>query len=279
MARPRRKLIREVTAAVAGAALLFGLALLAQRLFLSRPLHTPDVPLAAEKALRTLMLRQVKAEEKVIEAPQVTKALAVIEARLLPPVGRLPYDLQVLVVDSPRVNAVTMPGGLIVVYSGLARRMQSPEEMAAILAHELGHVVHRDSLALIARQLGLSVLIAILTGGRGQNLAQDALRTLVTRHYSREAEDSADAFAEELLPRAGVDPAAFADALEVLKKAEGGEAPALLQYLDPHSAIDQRIERARAAAKPAGFKALPIRVDWKKALAALPTAPKPPGAR
>jgi predicted Zn-dependent protease len=98
----------------------------------------------------------------------------------------------------------------------------------------------------------------------------------VTRHYSRGAEDSADAFAEELLPRAGMDPAAFADALARLKKREGGDTPALLQYLDPHSAIEQRIARARAAAKPAGFRASPIRVDWKKAVAALPGAAKSP---
>jgi predicted Zn-dependent protease len=266
-------LILEVAAAVAAAALLFGIALVVQKLFLSGPVRTPDIPLAVETSLRTLMLSQVRAEQRIIDTPAVTDAFAGIEARLIPKVGALPYQVQVLVVDSP---VVTMPGGLIVVYSGLARRMESPEEMAAILAHELGHVVHRDSLTLIARQLGIAALLTILTGGRGENLAQSALRTLVTRHYSRGAEDSADAFAEELLPRAGMDPAAFAFALARLKKREGGDTPALLQYLDPHSAIEQRIARARAAAKPAGFRASPIRVDWKKAVAALPGAAKSP---
>jgi beta-barrel assembly-enhancing protease len=264
----------ELAAVTAAAALLFLLAFGAQRLFLPAAVKTPDVPLSVETTLKVLMEKQIRAENRVLDAPAVIAAFDGMRERLLPELGSLPYPVEILVVDSPVVNAVTLPGGLIVVYSGLAHRMESPEEMAAILAHEMGHVVHRDSLTLVARQLGMAALATLLTGGQGETLAQSALRTLVTVRYTHEAEDAADAFAGQVLPRAAIDPAAYAVALSRLKKTAAG-TPSLMRYLDPHSAIDDRISRARAAAKPPGFIPRAIAVDWRAALRALPTALEP----
>ncbi len=265
----------ELAAVIAAAALLFTLALGIQKLFFPNPVPAPDISLSLEQSLRSLMLKQIASEEKIVDKPPVAAAFSAIESRLLPALGKLPYDVQVIVVDSPVINAVTLPGGVVVVYSGLIRRLDSPEEMAAILAHELGHVANRDPITLLERQMGMNALMTVLTGGRGQNLAQDAITTLVGRHYSREAEDRADAFALQILPKAGIDPSAFADAMTRLKESRDKEPPAIMRYLDPHSAVDERIARARQAPRPPDFRPRKLDVHWKQVEAALPKALEP----
>ncbi len=260
---------------LAAAALLFAAALAAQRIFFPKPIETPDVSLALENALKASMLRQIRAEQKTVVDQKVKSAFAAMDGRLLPLLGSTPYKVEVIVVDSPVINAVTLPGGAVVVYTGLIRRMESAEEMAAVVAHELGHVANRDPLTLLTRQIGLSVLANILTGGQGETVAQNALQTLVNMHYTREAEDRADAFALEILPRAGIPPSAYAAAMTRLKKSQEKEPPAVMRYLDPHSPIDARIKRAEEAPLPPGFKARPLKINWKGLIAALPKSLEP----
>ncbi len=275
MTKGRRLLLKELAVVVAAAALLFAAAMAAQKLFFPKPIETPDVSLALENALKASMLRQIRVERKTVVDQKVKSAFAAIDGRLFPLLGSTPYKVEVIVIDSPVINAVTLPGGAVVVFTGLVRRMESAEEMAAIVAHELGHVANRDPLTLLTRQIGLSVLANILTGGQGETVAQNALQTLVSMHYTHEAEDRADAFALEMLPRAGIHPSAYADALKHLKKSQEKEPPAVMRYLDPHSPIDMRISRAEEASLPAGFHARPLKVNWKGLIAALPKSLEP----
>lgn len=216
------------------------------------------------------MRKQVELEGRVVDSPEVTVAMTGILARLRPALGQVPFEPEVLVIDSPVANAAALPGAMIVVYTGLMRAMRTPEQMAAVLAHELVHVAHRDSFNLIARQLGASALAAIVTGGGGGGIAQAAVEIAVNARYGREAEDRADAEGLRLLARAGVDPKAFAEALQRLKEL-AERKPELLRWLDPHSAIDERIVRARRSSADFKGERRPIEVKWDKALAALPS--------
>lgn len=172
-------------------------------------------------------------------------------------------------IDSPTVNAFTLPGGIICVDTGLIRDLGSAEQMAAVLGHELSHAAHRDPLSLLARQVGVTALAGVLTGGRSGDLARTLAQTLVKVHYGREAEDRADAFSVKLLALAGIPPVSFAQALERIRKAEPKDA-AVLQWIDSHSPIDERIARAREQA--AGLSVTPrrITVSWPALIRELP---------
>ncbi|MDX7324874.1 M48 family metalloprotease, partial [Providencia rettgeri] len=80
-------------------------------------------------------------------------ALKTLATRIDPDDPRLEVD----VVKLPMVNAVTLPGGRIVVFDGLIRAAKSPDEVAGVVAHEIGHVRHRDVMEGLLRQFGLSV--------------------------------------------------------------------------------------------------------------------------
>jgi predicted Zn-dependent protease len=136
-------------------------------------------------------------------------------------------------------------------------------------------VAKRDPLALLARRIGLSALTAVLTGGQGGTLGQGIMQELVNARYSRKAEDRADGFAVDLLASSGLAPTSFAAALRRIKETTP-KSPALLQYLDPHSPVDQRIrhveERARKASARGRWGTTgmsPLTVDWTAVVEAL----------
>jgi predicted Zn-dependent protease len=263
-----RRLARELGVICAVALLLAIAAFAAQRLLFPRQGASRGIAQTVDDALGPLMRQQIRATEYVVDDREVTGAFSAIMGRLLPAVpadaadGR-PLTVDIIVVKSPEINAFTLPGRLICVNTGLIREMKSAEEMAGVLGHELSHVVHRDPVALLGRQIGMAALANVVTGGQGGAMLERIIQTMVNVHYGREAEDRADAFSVRLLARAGIPPDSFSAALERIKDSAQKE-PDLLKYIDPHSPIDSRIQKAREQAGQETVVPRALPVDWKK---------------
>ncbi len=231
------------------------------------------VSITMENNLRDLIKTQLDTEEKYVTNPVVTDAMAQIKDRLLPLVKSNPFRVEILVVDSPTVNAVTFPGGLMVIFSGLIKYTDSAEELASIIAHELGHVVHRDSMNLLMRNFTLSFLLNLVGGGRSPQLADEIIRDLINSSYSREQEQSADSFAMELLTKAGINPLHMAHMFEKFEKMSGSQS-GMLKYLSTHPSLDSRRKRAlESAAEFVKTQAeeKKFTIDWNKVKKALPS--------
>lgn len=153
----------------------------------------------------------------------------------------------IIVVNIPINNAVTLPGGRIILFNGLVQDAKSPDEIAGVLGHELGHVAHRDVLESLLRQLGLSVVLGGLDGNIG-----GYTNMLLSTAYSRSAESRADEFAIETLNQHRISPAptaGFFRRLEGEKPGPKGSAATLLAYVSSHPVSSQRAERFAQAAK------------------------------
>ncbi|MBP7275050.1 MAG: M48 family metalloprotease [Kiritimatiellae bacterium] len=132
-----------------------------------------------------------------------------------------------LVLDSDEINAFAAPGGLIVVTRGMIRCCRSEDALAAVLAHEIGHVQHQHGLKSIKKSRITGAVTTVLAeAGKtlgGADLAEavkafegsleDITQTLVVNGYGRAAEREADAAAVQILRRVGYDPHALADML------------------------------------------------------------------
>lgn len=161
------------------------------------------------------------------------------------------------VVDGPIVNAMAMPGGRIIVFEGLLKQARSADEVAGVLAHEIGHVRHRDTMAGLIRQLGLGV---ILGGFNGK--AAGAINGLVAMRYTREAESAADAYAIDRLRQAAISPddtAAFFDKLS--GGAAGEKAERAMSWMNSHPVSAER-KAAFARSKVAGKSYRPALAPW-----------------
>jgi predicted Zn-dependent protease len=110
------------------------------------------------------------------------------------------YRFAVSIVDSDTVNAAALPGGSIIVFSGLLRKVRSENELAMVLAHELGHYAHRDHLRGLGRGLGIAVATQLLLGPDNSAAAIVSNEALpLFARYSRAQEEAADSFAVDLL--------------------------------------------------------------------------------
>jgi predicted Zn-dependent protease len=119
----------------------------------------------------------------------------------------LEHPVTVRVINWKVVNAFAVPGAQVGVLRGLIEQADSGDEVAGVLAHEIGHVVHRHPTVGLLRQMGLAAIVQLLLGGSGAGV-QDAAgfgQTLLTLSYSRGAEAEADATALAILGEAGLD--------------------------------------------------------------------------
>ena len=112
----------------------------------------------------------------------------------------LPYHLKIHVQESPAVNALALPGGHVVVFSGLLNTVTSENELVFILAHEMGHFQHRDHLRGAGRALVLMTISAALFGPNSDiSAALGYLLNITELSFSRGQETAADEFGLDVL--------------------------------------------------------------------------------
>ncbi len=150
------------------------------------------------------------------------------------------YTYRFHVAQDVSINAFALPGGIIVVHTGLIEATRRPEELAGVLAHEIQHVELRHSLRGVIKNLGLRGLWAFVTGDIGGTLAGQAALELTSRKFSRNDESEADAAAFELLVRERIDPSAMADFFATMGERAGTEIP---EILSTHPASAERKRR------------------------------------
>ena len=165
--------------------------------------------------------------------------------RRLEAAAELPVPLHTVVVRRPEANAMALPGGRIYVFEGLIAKAESADEVAGVIAHEIGHVAHRDGTKSVLQAGGLSFLFGMLLGdfvGGGAVIL--AAKTVLQSSYSREAEAAADAYGAALMTKAGGNARALAT---MLAKIGGATEPGMTILLD-HPTTKARVAAINALA-------------------------------
>jgi Zn-dependent protease with chaperone function len=160
-----------------------------------------------------------------------------------------PYLFRWHVVDDPQVNAFAVPGGHVVVFTGLIRATASADELAGVLAHEIQHVVLRHSVRGLVRTMGWRAAIAILFGDTGPLSGVGELASrLGSLKFSRDQETEADLGGLALLRRARIDPRGMIAFFDTLAKEERGP----VAFLSTHPVSTERAARLRAEVEQSG---------------------------
>ncbi|HRT27525.1 MAG TPA: M48 family metalloprotease [Syntrophales bacterium] len=161
------------------------------------------------------------------------------------------------ILDTDEANAFACPSGTIFVTRGMLRRTQNEDELAAVLAHEAGHVNHRDGVNSIQKSRWAQVIATLGTEAArtlsGKDLAKltdlfagsvsDVVKTIIVNGYSRDQELTADQSALVFLHRAGYDPRALTSYLGRLAKEQTGGASA--GFFSTHPGMDKRLAAAQ----------------------------------
>lgn len=210
---------------------------------------------------------QKKPDYKKLNNTSLDSAVLLIKARLIEQVGLTDYNYNIVVVENSAINAITLPGGNIFIFKGLVEFADSPDEIAAVVAHEIGHVEKRHIVKKIIREFSVSVLL----NGFNTNelLIGDISRTLVSNSFSRKDEEEADEYALKLMADSGIEPYAMASFFRKLNQKYSYNENLEMLYTHPNT--NSRIKSAETYELPEGFKSNPIlnKGCWERIKASL----------
>lgn len=221
------------------------------------------IPIEWERTLGESARQEMLMGQRIVTEGPVVEAVEEITRRLTEHMPGSPYRFDVTVVRNDVVNAMALPGGSVIVYTGLLKQAESPEEVAGVLAHEINHVLLRHGVESMVQSVGVMALVMVLLGNQ-QGLIGALERLgiqLTTMKFTREKETEADLQGLHLLHQANISPAGMIQFFERLAKSEG--LPVALLSTHPMSA-----ERAARLKKEA--QALPSHTpgtfvfDWPR---------------
>jgi Zn-dependent protease with chaperone function len=170
------------------------------------------------------------------------------------------YAFDLLVLDADFVNAFALPGGYMLVSTGLVKACQSPDELAGVLAHEMAHVTGRHGTARMLREQLWTVLLRLVSGSDG--LAAQLAGNVITSSFDRDDERDADARGVERLVGAGINPMGLADFFARLEKEEAREKKSagwtIMSYVASHPELAERQDNIRRTMLAADRENAPV---------------------
>lgn len=173
-------------------------------------------------------------------ARELAQPLIRQSARFQDPAAYGGYEVAVID-DDELVNAFAVPGGYLYLTTGLIREADHCAEIAGVLGHEIAHVTERHGVRQVGNRLGLSLMIALVTGG-DSTLFTRVGEHLVANGFSRRAERQADEVGLQIMLGAGYNPEGMVSFFE---KLSGGRMERMLAFASTHPASDKRVELLR----------------------------------
>jgi predicted Zn-dependent protease len=264
----RRERLRAAAWSLAAVVSLAAIALFALPQIAAR--LTPLLPQSFERKLGDAVNAQMRATLEMRRGGPsfecgITESENAGRAALEKLIGRLetaaslPLSLRTTVIRRNEPNAVALPGGQIYVFEGILAKVEAPDELAGVVAHEIGHVARRDGVRSTLETAGLSFLFGMILGDFvGGGAVVVTARTLLQSSYSRDTEAAADSYGVALMNKIGGDAEALG---RILTRIAGthGMTPRIL--LD-HPETRERVVAIHSLAKPGTGMPLLDATEW-----------------
>lgn len=210
----------------------------------------PLVPYDLQRRLGENVASEVIGEQPLCQGRAGLAAINGLATRLAK-AADYPHPVSVRIVKGGPVNAYTLPGGILVFYSDLIDLARDGNEVAGVLAHEMGHVAHHHAIKGLVRQFGVEQLLKAMTGGFSDLGTLGAGGTLLLAlRNGRNFERDADATAVELLEKLGLRADGVAHFFERMLEEHPTDAAALIGIWSSHPPTKERI--AATARPPTG---------------------------
>jgi predicted Zn-dependent protease len=215
-----------------------------------------------ELALGKQLALEVEKQAKIVDDPIVAEYIN----RLGQNLGRnsdVTFPLTFKLIESDEINAFTLPGGYVFVNTGLLRMSGNEAELAAAIAHEIGHAAARHATRQASRNqlVGMSTIPLVIFGGAGGVAARQAVNMaapMAFMKFSREFETEADLLGIQYLWKAGYDPTATVDLFEALESTEKRQPGSVSKLFRTHPLTQDRIEKTQKNID----KLLPSRTEY-----------------
>lgn len=192
--------------------------------------------------------QQIEKENKILNNPALTQYVNNIGQNLANVCFRKDIKYHFKIIDSDVINAFALPGGFIYIYGGALVSMDNEAQLAAVLAHEIGHVAARHGVKQLQKSQAYSILASILLKNEKEGIQKlsNITANLVFLGYSRKAEFEADELGTHFTYQAGYDPKGMLEFFEKLKQKEKDEPSKLEILIRTHPSTLDRINNSKS---------------------------------
>ncbi len=228
-----------------------------------------------EQALGRAIMRDVYADPRYLDDPEVESYLNQLGYKLVSVSSRNQREFTFFVVSDPSINAFAMPGGNIGVHTGLLLAAQSESELASVIAHEIAHVTQDHIARMVAAQSQsywptmAALALALLASRSNPNVASAAIASTQAYsiqnqlNYSRDYEREADRLGYEMLTRGGYDPRGMSGFFNRLQRANRFYDTSAPAYLRTHPLTSDRIADMESRSEAAPYHQVEDSLDFQ----------------
>lgn len=205
----------------------------------------------------------IKTTEKIIVNDSISKTID----KLLKPIcdeNEIERDsLKIHIIQNSEVNAFALPNGHLVVYAGLINEAKNEQALIGVLGHEIAHIEKNHVMKKLSKEIGLSVILSMTTGGKDPGVLKQIMQSLSSSAYDRSLEEEADIASVEYMTNSKINPAPFADFLYEMSFTS--EVPSQLSWLSTHPESEERAKYILEYIKGKKFdkKTILSESDWK----------------
>jgi beta-barrel assembly-enhancing protease len=209
-----------------------------------------------ERQITDEFVKDVESKQHVVSDPAIASYVSSLGGRLAATLANPDFPYTFRVIDDPTVNAFNIGGGHIYVHSGLLKAADSEGQVASVLAHEMGHQIHRHVAKQISREQLFQTAASLAIGQNASQWIQLGASLGITTgqlYFGREAERQADSEMVPITIRAGYDPREALAMFEKLKEINQGDPGRVAALFSSHPPTQERIDdvtRQIAAASP-----------------------------
>jgi beta-barrel assembly-enhancing protease len=221
----------------------------------------PWLPYSLQAKLGETVFEELVADKDQCHGERGLSAINELANRLAHAAG-YQHEVTVHVVEGGPLNAFTLPGGILVFYSDLIDQAKNSSQVAGVLAHEIGHVVHHHPIKGIARQYGIDLLAKLVSGGYSDllNTLSSGGNILLAMRNGRAFEREADATGVALLEKLNLRADGISGFFEQMLEKEPKDAASAAGIWSSHPPTQERIDATKRP--PTGIPAFSA-ADWK----------------
>jgi beta-barrel assembly-enhancing protease len=159
-----------------------------------------------EQKLGELILETITTTNQSIKNERINAVIDSIKVRICRTKTIDCERIKIHIIRNSEINAFALPDNHMVIYTGLIEYADHPEEVAGVMAHEIGHMEKKHVMKKLIKEIGLEMLFAMAGGDAGFEIARETGKTLSSSAFDRENEREADEYAVEILALTNIDP-------------------------------------------------------------------------
>ncbi len=212
-----------------------------------------------EDKLGKSIIDYLKKTNRTFESDSAIKIINDIKDRICKANKIDTSKIKIYIFYNEDVNAFTLPGNNIAIYTGIIKFCKNPEELGSVMAHEIGHVEHRHLVKKLSKEVGISILATLAGGNSSGEILREVVQTISSTAFDREMEREADSSAVRYLAKANIDPVHFADLLFRLSKKS--DIPENFEWVSTHPNTKDRTAEILNLRKKEKFKIMPLMPD------------------